>query len=601
MNDKTRRDDETIDLSATKAGDSTNFSVGEGTGSGGPFDGKEFPIQLGRYELTGLLGRGGMGAVYLAQDQQLERDVALKVPKFSARDNEKAVKRFYREARAAATVTHPNLCPVYDVAEIDGVHCIAMAFIDGKPLSSFIDPSKPPDPKVAATIIRKVALAMEEAHQKKIVHRDLKPANIMIDKRKEPIVMDFGLACQSETSDETRLTQDGTIIGSPAYMSPEQLKGDPKQIGPASDQYSLGIVLYELLCGSLPFENASSTITLLSNILTQEPRPLETMRDGLEPRLVRAVKRAIAKNPSERFSSMKELALELGKYIRDIPLSGGESAAKTSPRVIPSPSPPNSGAPTSSPSPTKATVDENQFDNLPPIPTAGARAFKGSPAGPKYLANQKKRKPALSKGTLALLGLGGLAIAGGGAYFSTLDPDRETATPANPASQDIAAETPRTEDVTVQADDSAASQEETTTSSPVSASRPDPTTASFPLADREERGAPDQPSKQAANQALRRFDRNQDGKIEASELPPPEIARLMEGDSNNDGFLDRAELEAIPDLLGPPGAGLLEGPRIGGPGFGGPGFNGQGFNGQGFGGPRQRGPGQGRPNPRREN
>ncbi|MEM6687827.1 MAG: serine/threonine-protein kinase [Planctomycetota bacterium] len=582
MNNKTQRDDETIDLSATKAGDSTNFSVGEGTGAGGPFDGRDFPIQLGRYQLTGLLGRGGMGAVYLANDQQLERDVALKVPKFGSRDNEKAIKRFYREARAAATVTHPNLCPVYDVAEIDGVHCIAMAFIDGKPLSSYIDANKPPDPKVAATIIRKVALAMEEAHQKKIVHRDLKPANIMIDKRKEPIVMDFGLACPSETGDETRLTQDGAIIGSPAYMSPEQLKGDPKQIGPSSDQYSLGIVLYELICGTLPFENASSTITLLSNILTQAPRPIETMRDGLAPRLINAVNRAIAKEPSERFSSMKDLANELGKYIRDVPASNAnakqqlQTAVRSTPVV--------SGAPNST---GTSTVQENQFDNLPPIPSAGAKAFKGTPAGPKYLANQKGRGRKLNKSTLSLIGLGAAILVAAGAYMATDSTSRET----SPSDDGVAQEANNETAVTA-----ALSNSTSNDSSAIMSNDSEMTSTQITIEDgtsrdasnfqqrsplgpgRENRRSGESNQKSAANQLLRRWDRNQDDQLGRDELPPHDIARLMEGDTNSDGFLDRAEIEAMPEPLGPPP------------------LNGQDSFGPRFGGPRFRGPGPGRPN-----
>ena len=172
------------------------------TNSDGAFTTDEIPEKLGRYTIKETLGRGGMGSVYLAHDSQLARDVALKVPKFDSGTNPNLVNRFYREARSAANLSHPNLCPVFDVGEIDGTHYIAMAYIKGRPLSSYVSADKPPAPRGIAAIVRKVALAMDEAHQSGIIHRDLKPANIMIDQRKEPIVMDFGLAVPQDLGDE---------------------------------------------------------------------------------------------------------------------------------------------------------------------------------------------------------------------------------------------------------------------------------------------------------------------------------------------------------------------------------------------------------------
>src|SRR4051812_36210894 len=134
---------------------------------------------FGRYRIQRLLGGGGMGSVYLAHDTQLHRRVALKVPHFTPGDGPQAIQRFYREARAAATFDHPNLCPVFDVGQVDGTPYLTMPYLDGKPLSEVIDPDKPSVPRQAAAVVRKLALALEEAHQRGVIHRDLKPANIM--------------------------------------------------------------------------------------------------------------------------------------------------------------------------------------------------------------------------------------------------------------------------------------------------------------------------------------------------------------------------------------------------------------------------------------
>ncbi len=192
------------------------------------------PTKFGRYKILKELGRGAMGAVYLAQDEQLDRKVALKIPQFGGALNSGLLERFYREARAAGNLRHPGICPVYDVGEIDGQHYITMAYIEGRPLRDFSKSSKRQADKQTARVIRKIALAMAEAHDQNVIHRDLKPANIMIDTKNEPVVMDFGLARRAAEGEE-RLTHTGTVIGTPAYMSPEQVDGDNENVGPAAD------------------------------------------------------------------------------------------------------------------------------------------------------------------------------------------------------------------------------------------------------------------------------------------------------------------------------------------------------------------------------
>ncbi len=203
----------------------------------------ELAGQFGRYRIDRLLGRGGMGSVYLAHDTQLDRPVALKVPHFTPEDGPEILERFYREARAAATLAHPNICPVYDVGEVGGVPYLTMAYVEGKPLAAFLKDGKPVLAAQAAAVVRKLALALQEAHARGVLHRDLKPANVMINARKEPVIMDFGLA-RRVNKEEVRLTRKGAVLGTPAYMSPEQVGGDPDAVGPRSDVYSLGVILY---------------------------------------------------------------------------------------------------------------------------------------------------------------------------------------------------------------------------------------------------------------------------------------------------------------------------------------------------------------------
>jgi thiol-disulfide isomerase/thioredoxin len=269
--------------------------------------------QFGRYRILKRLGRGGMGTVYLALDTQLDRQVALKVPHFRAEDGPEAVERFYREARSAATIQHPNICPVFDVGEIDGTHYLTMACIEGRPLSDYLTDGKPLPQRQVAAVVRKLALALQEAHARGIIHRDLKPSNIMIDKRREPVIMDFGLARRLGHND-TRLTHSGSIVGTPAYMSPEQVEGDLEAMGPPSDVYSLGVMLYELLSGRPPFDGSVGAV--LSKILTQEPAPLAERRPDVDRDLAAICRKAMAKRLADRYANAGELATELADYLQ---------------------------------------------------------------------------------------------------------------------------------------------------------------------------------------------------------------------------------------------------------------------------------------------
>jgi serine/threonine protein kinase/formylglycine-generating enzyme required for sulfatase activity len=270
--------------------------------------------QFGRYRIIRALGKGAMGTVYLAEDTQLKRSVAIKTPHFTESPTEELLERFYREARVAATLRQPHICPVFDVGQIDGKHYISMAYIEGRPLLAFIRPDKPQSERQILIVIRKLALALREAHDHGIVHRDLKPANIMVDKKGEPIIMDFGLAQQTQREGDIRLTQTGNIIGTPAYMSPEQVEGEPENIGPPTDQYSLGVILYEMLTAHLPFRG--SIIAVMGQILTKPVPPPSQIRPDVDPRIEAVCLKMLAKKPSERFASLKAVADELAAILK---------------------------------------------------------------------------------------------------------------------------------------------------------------------------------------------------------------------------------------------------------------------------------------------
>jgi serine/threonine protein kinase len=274
------------------------------------------PRQFGRYRILKRLGRGAMGTVYLAYDTHLDRRVALKVPHAAPGEATHELERFDREVRAAAVIHHPNICPVYDHGQIDGIYYLTMAYIKGRPLSALIDRDRPLPQRWVAAAVHKLALALAEAHARGVIHRDLKPTNVMVAAKRNLVILDFGLAWRVG-AEEARLTKAGAILGTPAYMSPEQFSGDAAVIDPRCDIYSLGVIFYELLTARRPYEG--TTAAVMGQILFRDPEPPSSYRPDLDARLEAICLKAMAKKAEDRFASMVELAAALDRHLRSEP------------------------------------------------------------------------------------------------------------------------------------------------------------------------------------------------------------------------------------------------------------------------------------------
>jgi serine/threonine protein kinase len=279
----------------------------------------ELPPQFGRYRVIKKLGVGGMGTVYLVENTELERLEALKVPHFTDGDDQEIRDRFLREARSAAKLDHPNLREVYTASVQDGIYFMTMRFLQGRPLSDYV--GKPTPPRKSAEVVTKLALALDAAHGAGVIHRDLKPSNVMMVSGVGPVVMDFGLAKSFKQLDQKQTTT-GAVLGTPAYMPPEQVNGERDRMGPATDVYSLGVILYELLTGRLPFEGTIASI--YGQILYVEPPLPSALVPGLSPALDGICRKAMAKDPTQRFPSMKAFAVVLLDYRNSTPDAEGD-------------------------------------------------------------------------------------------------------------------------------------------------------------------------------------------------------------------------------------------------------------------------------------
>ena len=275
---------------------------GPRTTGAGPDLGVRLARVLGeRYEVKELLGRGGMGAVFLAQDRTLERLVAVKVLPPELSHDQSFVRRFEREARTAAKLDHPNIVPIFEVETGKDVNYFIMKQVKGQSLETLLSGQVPLED--CQRIVWEAARALGHAHQRGVIHRDIKPANLMIDEDGRTMLTDFGISKAMQTA--TQVTGTGQIIGTPFYMSPEQAKG--LEIDGRADQYSLAVVGYEMIAGRKPFSD-DSLHTVIYKHVWEQPDPLETHRPDAPPALRAVIHRALAKDPKDRFATMEEFA-----------------------------------------------------------------------------------------------------------------------------------------------------------------------------------------------------------------------------------------------------------------------------------------------------
>lgn len=270
------------------------------------------PRDFGKYELLGEIGRGGMGVVYRARHKELDRVVAIKMILASHLATPEQVDRFYHEARAAAKVTHPQIVGIHDVGQTHGQHYFAMDFVSGPSLAQLVA-AGPIDPTQAARLVFAVARAVSHLHDQGIVHRDLKPSNVLLDEEGRPRVTDFGLAKMLQA--DGRMTRTGAIVGTPGYMAPEQAAGRGGEVGPLSDVYALGAILYELLTGRPPFQGETPLDTLVQVLEGEPPRP-----SRLRPEIPRALElvclKCLERSPYGRYPSAVALAEDLDHFLR---------------------------------------------------------------------------------------------------------------------------------------------------------------------------------------------------------------------------------------------------------------------------------------------
>jgi serine/threonine-protein kinase len=280
---------------------------------------------FGDYQVLRSLGQGGMGQVYLAEQVSLKRKVALKFLRPDLAANAASLQRFRHEAESVAKATHANIVQVYAIGELDGLHFMALEYIDGRNLKEHVARKGPPELLLALSIMRQTAAALQRAGELGIVHRDIKPENILLTRKGEVKVADFGLSrCLAPDQQPLNLTQSGVTMGTPLYMSPEQVEGKP--LDPRSDIYSLGVTCYHMLSGQPPFRGQTAFEVALQHVQATPP-PLEQVRPDLPPELCAIVRRMMAKTPDERYQTCRDLLKDLTRLREAIPgAPAGQSA-----------------------------------------------------------------------------------------------------------------------------------------------------------------------------------------------------------------------------------------------------------------------------------
>ena len=270
-------------------------------------------LEIGhRYRVKSLLGMGGMGAVYLVHDKGLDRDVALKLIRSDIAEDPDALERFKREIQLSSRVTHSNVLRVFDLGESDGIQFLTMQFVDGRDLSTILKKQGKLPVERLLRVFRQTAEGLKAAHDQGVIHRDLKPQNIMLDSADRVYVTDFGMA---KSSEQSGMTQTGAVIGTPFYMSPEQVKGEP--VGPQSDIFSLGVILYQMATGTVPFSGATPFEVMMVRV-QRRPKPAKELTPELPVYLQKIIERCLVVDPALRYQNVGQILADLDSESRPL-------------------------------------------------------------------------------------------------------------------------------------------------------------------------------------------------------------------------------------------------------------------------------------------
>jgi len=278
---------------------------------------------LGDFQLIRRIGQGGMGQVYLARQISLKRQVAVKILRTDLAANITALKRFQHEAEAVARITHANIVQVYAIGESDGLNYMALEYVEGRNLRDYIHRKGPPEVPLAVNIMRQVASALQRASELGFVHRDIKPENILLTRKGEVKVADFGLSRCFAADQPLNITQSGVTMGTPLYMSPEQVQGH--NVGPRSDIYSFGVTCYHMFAGEPPFRGQTPFEVALQHVQS-EATPLQQVRPDLPPDLCAIVHKMMAKKPEERYQTAREILRDLMRMKEGLTTSAVQTA-----------------------------------------------------------------------------------------------------------------------------------------------------------------------------------------------------------------------------------------------------------------------------------